>query len=247
MDVAATMIQVPVDGESMPAYFVEPRGAGPFPAVIVVMEAFGLNDHIKSVAERLAREGYVTLAPDLYHRVSPNTVVGYDNLPEAIRLLTSLADSDILRDMNACVAFLQNCPQVRRDRIGVTGFCMGGRVAFLAACRNPAIRAAVPFYGGSIGSVMQPSEKTPKAPLEYADQLQGAMLLFFGEADPFIPLEEVRRIESRLQELGKQAEVIVYPGAPHGFFCDERDSYRADAAADAWRRMLEFFNRHLRN
>ncbi len=247
METAGTMVKIPVNGESMPAYLVEPRGAGPYPAVIVVMEAFGLNQHIKNVAERLAREGYVTLAPDLYHRVSPNTVVGYDNLPEAIRLLTSLRDEDIVRDMNAAVAFLQNMPNVKRDRIGVTGFCMGGRVAFFTACRNNAIRAAVPFYGGGIGSVMQPSDKTPKAPLDYADELQAPMLLFFGEADPFIPMDEVRRIESRLRELGKQAEVVVYPGAPHGFFCDERDSYRPDAAADAWKRTLEFFARHLKS
>jgi carboxymethylenebutenolidase len=94
---------------------------------------------------------------------------------------------------------------------------------------------------------MNPSDSAAKAPLEYAADLRAPMLLFFGENDPFIPLEEVRRIEQRLKELGKQAEVVVYPGAPHGFLCDERDSYRPEAAQDAWRRMLDFFAKHLRN
>ncbi|MCX8072481.1 MAG: dienelactone hydrolase family protein [Candidatus Binatia bacterium] len=245
MEVSGTMVSVAVNGEAMPAYLVEPRGAGPYPAVVVVMEAFGLNGHIKRVAERLAAEGYVVLAPDLYHRIAPNTVVPYDNVPEAIRLLTSLRDDDIVRDMNAAIGFLQKLPEVKRDRIGVTGFCMGGRVTFLTACRNPNVRAAVAFYGGGIASVMNPNDQGSKAPLDYAEQLRGAILLFFGEADPLIPMEDVRRIEARLKELGKQADVVVYPGAPHGFFCDERDSYRPDAAADAWKRLLEFFARHL--
>lgn len=246
MEVNAQMISVPVRDGSMPAYLVNPVADGPWPAVIVVMEAFGLNRHIKDVAERLAREGYVTLAPDLYHRISPNTVVGYDNLPEAIRLLTTLADEDVVDDMGSAIDFLQRDPKVRSDRIGVTGFCMGGRITFLVASRNPAVRAAVPFYGGGIASVMQPSDKTPKAPLDYAAGLQAPMLLFFGENDPFIPLDDVKKIESRLRELAKEAEVIVYPGAPHGFFCDERDSYRPEPAKDAWERMQRFFATHLK-
>jgi carboxymethylenebutenolidase len=247
MEVRGEMVSVSVPGGQMPAYLVRPQAPGRYPAIVVVMEAFGLNGHIKNVAERLAKEGYVTLAPDLYHRVSPNTVVGYDNLPEAIRLLTSLKDEDVVADMAAGIGFLQSQADVLPDRIGVTGFCMGGRITFLTACRNPAVKAAVPFYGGGIASVMNPSDSAAKAPLEYAADLRAPMLLFFGENDPFIPLEEVRRIEQRLKELGKQAEVVVYPGAPHGFFCDERDSYRPEAAQDAWRRMLDFFAKHLRN
>jgi len=247
MEVRGEMVSVSVPGGQMPAYLVRPQAPGRYPAIVVVMEAFGLNGHIKNVAERLAKEGYVTLAPDLYHRVSPNTVVGYDNLPEAIRLLTSLKDEDVVADMAAGIGFLQSQADVLPDRIGVTGFCMGGRITFLTACRNPAVKAAVPFYGGGIASVMNPSDSAAKAPLEYAADLRAPMLLFFGENDPFIPLEEVRRIEQRLKELGKQAEVVVYPGAPHGFFCDERDSYRPEAAQDAWRRMLDFFAKHLRS
>jgi len=222
-----------------------PAGDGKYPAVVVVMEAFGLNAHIKEVAGRLACEGYVTLAPDLYYR-EKNAVVGYDNLQDAIRLMMGLWDDKIVKDMSAAISYLQQQPFVRADHIGVTGFCMGGRVTFLTACKNPAVKAAAPFYGGGIASA-QASERTPKAPLDYAETLTAPILLFFGGNDPFIPLDDVEKIKRRLAELKKNAETVVYPDAPHGFFCNERDSYRADAAKDAWDRLLKFFGKHLKS
>ncbi len=246
MEIESGVVQVQTADGAMTASTARPTAAGKHPAIVVVMEAFGLNQHMKDVAARLAREGYVTLAPDLYYR-EKNAVIGYDNLSEAIRLMSGLSDDKIVKDMNAAIAYLQQQPFVRADRCGVTGFCMGGRVTFLTACLNPAVKAAVPFYGGGIGSVMQPGERTPKAPLEYADSLTAPMLLFFGENDPFIPLDEVEKIKRRLKELNKRAETIVYPGAPHGFFCNERDSYRPDAAKDAWERLVKFFAQHLRD
>jgi carboxymethylenebutenolidase len=245
MEITSGMVQIPAVDGGMSAFTARPAADGKYPAIIVVQEAFGLNAHIKDVAARLAREGYATLAPDLYYRES-NPVVGYDNLPDAIRLMMTLWDDKIVKDMGAAISYLQKQPVVRGDRIGVTGFCMGGRVTFLTSCLNAAVKAAVPFYGGGIGSVMQPGERTPKAPLEYADKLVAPMLLFFGEQDSFIPLDEVERIKTRLAELKKNAATVVYPGAPHGFFCEERDSYRADAAKDAWSRMLKFFGQHLK-
>ncbi|HVM96986.1 MAG TPA: dienelactone hydrolase family protein [Candidatus Acidoferrales bacterium] len=244
MEITSGSVQIAAESGNMSAWLCRPKAAGNFAAVVVVMEAFGLNGHIKDVAERIAREGYITLAPDMYYR-DKDAVVGYDNLPDAIRLMSGLYDEKIVKDMAAAIKFVQGQPQVRGDRIGVTGFCMGGRITFLTACRNPAVTAAAPFYGGGIGSVMQPGERTPKAPLDYADQLSAPMLLFFGGEDPFIPNEEVDRIKSRLAELGKDAETIVYPGAPHGFFCNERDSYRPEAAKDSWQRLLQFFGKHL--
>ncbi|HXQ24596.1 MAG TPA: dienelactone hydrolase family protein [Candidatus Acidoferrales bacterium] len=244
MEITSGMVQVSAEAGRMPAFVARPTADGKHAAVVVVQEAFGLNAHIKEVAARFAREGYVALAPDLYYR-EQGAVVGYDNLPEAIRLMMTLWDDKIVADMNGAINFLKAQPFVRADRIGVTGFCMGGRVTFLTACKNADVKAAVPFYGGGIGAVA-PSERTPKAPLDYADQLRCPMLLFFGENDPFIPLDEVNKIKARLAELKKQAEVVVYPGAPHGFFCNERDSYRADAAKDAWARLLKFFEQHLK-
>jgi len=246
MEITSGMIKVKGEAGDMPAFMARPDDNGKHPAVIVVMEAFGLNAHIEDVASRIAREGYVALAPDLYYRET-NNVVGYDNLPDAIRLMTGLWDDKIVKDMGGAIAYLQQQAFVRADRIGVTGFCMGGRITFLTACLSPAVKAAAPFYGGGIGSIMQPGERTPKAPLEYADKLKAPMLLFFGENDPFIPLDEVERIKQRLAELKKDAETVVYPGAPHGFFCNERDSFREDAAKDAWERLGKFFEKHLKS
>lgn len=240
MEITGRMEQVRAEAGLMPVFVARPTSGGPYPGIIVVMEAFGLNQHIKDVASRLAAEGYVTIAPDLYYR-EPNSVVGYDNLPDAIRLMTSLWDSKILQDIDAVVSFLQKQSDVKGDRIGMTGFCMGGRITFLTACHNSSIKAAVPFYGGGIASVMQPSDRTPLAPLAYADKLAAPMLLFFGEKDAFIPLDQVEKIKGRLSELGKSADTVVYPGADHGFFCDERPSYEPGAAQDAWRRMVAFF------
>jgi carboxymethylenebutenolidase len=233
MSTTSAMVKVKAADGDMPAFLARPAGAGKHPGVIVVMEAFGLNGHIKDVANRLAARDLVALAPDLYYR-EPNSVVGYDQLPDAIRLMTSLKDDKIVADMAGAVTYLQSQDFVRGDRIGVTGFCMGGRVSFLSACSNAAIKAAAPFYGGGIGGL-----------LGQAPKIDCPMLLFFGDQDPFIPNEEVEKIKTTLTGLKKQAEVVVYPGAPHGFFCNERDSYRADAAKDAWERLGRFFQKHL--
>lgn len=233
METTSSMVKVKAADGDMPAFLARPTGPGKCPAVIVVMEAFGLNDHIKDVASRIAAEGYVALAPDMYYR-EPNAVVGYDQLPEAIRLMTSLRDDTIVADMAATVSYLQSQEFVRSDRIGVTGFCMGGRISFLTACKISGIKAAAPFYGGGIGGL-----------LEQAPKITCPLLLFFGDQDPFIPNEEVSNIKSTLAKLNKTAEVVVYPGAPHGFFCNERDSYRPDAAKDAWERLKAFFKKHL--
>jgi len=233
METTSNMVKVKAADGDMPAFLARPTGPGKYPAVIVVMEAFGLNDHIKDVASRIAAEGYVALAPDMYYR-EPNAVVGYDQLPEAIRLMTSLRDDTIVADMAATVSYLQSQDFVRSDRIGVTGFCMGGRISFLTACKISGIKAAAPFYGGGIGGL-----------LEQAPKITCPLLLFFGDQDPFIPNQEVTTIKSTLAKLNKTAEVVVYPGAPHGFFCNERDSYRPDAAKDAWERLKAFFKKHL--
>jgi carboxymethylenebutenolidase len=217
----------------MPAQRAFPTGAQRLPAVIVVQEAFGLNDHIKGVAKRLAAEGYVTLAPDLYYRGGAGRTAPYKELPKAIEMMMALKDPEIIEDIGAVVSHLEGDPAVRADRIGITGFCMGGRVSYLAACAlGSMIKGAVPFYGGGI-------------PVERTDGLTCPVLALFGEEDPFIPLTQVAHLRAEASRLGKRVDVVVYPKAPHGFFCDERDSYRAEAAANAWKRTLAFFAQHL--
>jgi carboxymethylenebutenolidase len=234
MEITTEDVKIQAESGSMSAFLARPTAAGTHPAVVVVMEAFGLNPHIKDITKRLAAEGYVAIAPDVYYR-EKGAVVGYDNLPEAIRLMTSLKDDLIVKDMAAVIGYLQGLASVRPDRIGITGFCMGGRITFLTASHNAAVKAAAPFYGGGIGGL-----------LEGAGGIRCPLLLFFGDQDPFIPNEEVATITSTLARLKKAAEVKVYQGAPHGFFCNERDSYRPADAQDAWQRLLKFFGQHLK-
>src|SRR5690348_13151009 len=223
-----------IDVGGMPAYLARAAASGPSPAVLVIQEAFGLNGHIKDVARRVAAEGYVALAPDLYWRGGKGRSVGYDQLPEAIGLMQSLNDKDIVADVGSAVGHLEKQSFVRADRIGITGFCMGGRVSFLAACELPGrIKASVPFYGGGI-------------PVEKTEKLGCPVLAFFGEKDAFIPLDGVEHLKAEAKRLGKNVEVVVYPGADHGFFCNERASYQKAAAEDSWQRLKAFFAKHLR-
>lgn len=215
----------------MPCHQARPAAGGPYPGVIVVMEAFGLNAHIKAVAERIAREGYVTIAPDLYYRFG-SPVVPYADVPKAIELMRKLDDDTVMAEIGAVIAHLKAQPYVQGDRIGITGFCMGGSIAFQAAAHHAAdLKAAVPFYGGRIVADLP---------------ISAPVLAFFGERDSFVPLDEVARIAEAMRRLAKAYEAVVYPGADHGFFCDERESYHPEAARDAWERLTGWFARHLK-
>lgn len=235
MAIQTRSVEIQTPDGTMPAHLAEPGEGGPHPAVVVIIEAFGLVPHIRAVAERLAGEGYVAVAPDIYYRALPDNKVGYDELPKAIGLMQQIDDGKFTEDMRATVSFLRGLANVG-DKIGVTGFCMGGRLAFLSACALPAeFAAAAPFYGGGIS-----------AHLGVADRIECPLYLFFGERDSFIPLEQVKEIDARLSELRKPYQLKVYDGADHGFFCDERASYHESAAKDAWGELKSFFAQHLR-
>ncbi len=223
-----SMIEFKRNGQQVGAYLATPTGAGPAPAVIVIQEWWGLNEHIKNVAERYAGEGYVALVPDLYHgkvTADPN---------EAGKLMAALNRDEAVRDLLGAIQRLKATKEVRGDRIGVTGFCMGGSYALLLPCRTKEIRAAAPYYG----------EIPDEAALR---SLACPILYVYGDADFWITKDEVKRLEASLKKLGKAGEVKIYPGAPHAFFNDTRkDVYRQKEAQDAWRRTLDFFAKHLR-
>ena len=228
-------IEIKTAEGSMPAHLAEPKGTGPFPAVIVVMEAFGLLPHIEEVAGRLAGEGYVAVAPDFYYRRLPDNKASYDRLERAIELMQTVDDDAFIEDLKATLTYLEEHGGAGAGRVGITGFCMGGRLSFLAATALPGrIAAAAPFYGGGI-----------TAHLAQADAIQCPLQLFFGENDAFIPLDQVKQIDARLKELGKNYKLEVYPGADHGFFCDERPAYHREAAVDAWEKLKVFLALHL--
>jgi carboxymethylenebutenolidase len=239
MEIRTEMDSLPTADGLMPAYVCRPADAGSHAAVIVVMEAFGLTAHIKDVAERIAREGYVTIAPDLFYRFG-SPIVPYEDVPRALGYIQKFDDAALMAELGVVIQHLKGRPEVRSDRIGITGFCVGGRIAFLTACRHPAaIKVAVPFYGGGIAA------DTPTAPIALADRIQCPVLCFFGETDKLIPLDQVRRVEETLRQLKKTAEVKVYNGAGHGFFCDDRASYDSEAARDAWDTMRLWLAKYL--
>ena len=240
MDIKTESVRLTTPDCSMPAHLAHPGQGGPYPGVIVVMEAFGLNGHIKAVGERIAREGYVTIAPDLYHRFG-NAIVGYEDISRAIDFLKKLDDAKVMAEVRACVDALKMRKDVRGERLGITGFCMGGRVAFLAAAQMPTdIKAAVSFYGGGIGA------DHPSAPVHQAEKIQAPVLALWGEKDGMIPQDQVRRVSETMKRLGKTYEDRVYAGAGHGFFCDERASYHDPSAKDAWTKLTGWFAAHLR-
>ncbi len=224
-----SVIEFARNGRRVGGYLAKPQGAGPFPAVIVIQEWWGLNEHIKNVAERYAREGYVALAPDLYHgkvTADPN---------EAGKLMGALNREEAVKDLLGAVQHLKALKEVRGDRIGVTGFCMGGSYALLLPCRTKEIRAAAPYYG----------EIPDEAALR---NLACPILYVYGDADFWITKDEVKRLEASLKKLEKTGKVKIYPGAPHAFFNDTRkDVYRQPEAQDAWRRTLDFFAKYLKS
>jgi carboxymethylenebutenolidase len=230
-------ISVETPDGAMPVALAAPAGAGRHPAVIVLMEAFGLVPHLREVARRLADEGYVAAVPDIYYRLGADRTARYDELPKAIGLMQKVDDDKFVADLRALCDALAARADVDGARIGLTGFCMGGRLTMLAACALPdRVKAAAPFYGGGIHA-LAPRFESIRCPL----------YLFWGERDAFIPLDQVRGVEVRLKDLGKRFRSKVYTGAVHGFFCPDRaESYHAASAADAWNELKGFFAANLR-
>jgi len=225
---AGEMVEFKRNGQRVAGYLAKPQGTGPFPAVIVIQGWWGLDAHIKDVSERYAREGYVSLAPDLYHgkvTADPN---------EAGKLMSALNRDEAVKDLLAALQHLKAMKEVRGDRIGVTGFSLGGSFALLLPCLSKDIRAAAPYYGEI------PDEPTLK-------NLASPILYIYGDHDDWITKDEVKRLEATLKKLGKPGEVKIYPGARHHFFMDaRRDVYSPTEAQDTWRRTLEFFAKHLK-
>jgi carboxymethylenebutenolidase len=228
---------------AMKAFQVIPEGADRAPALIVAQEAFGVNGHIKEVCRRFAREGYVALAPDLYHRSGELLTYGYDD-PARREPFSALTNAGITSDIEAALAHLATLPAADRNRAGIVGYCVGGFVAFLAACRTD-VATAVCFYGGGIVNRREGLKLEPV--LTEADMIKVPILCLFGEKDTSIPPEEVRAIEASLARQPREHEVVVYPGAGHGFFCDERAAYDRDAAEDAWRRTRAWLELRLKS
>ena len=228
---------IQVNESAMGIYLGIPQGRGPFPAVVVSQAVGGVDEFIQTIVDRLAAEGYVAVAPDLYHRTTEEIERAQG---KTRRLL--LDDIEIVADIDATVSFLQNHASVNSQRIGVTGFCMGGRVVWLAAVSNPNFKAAVPFYGGFI---MDSWGAASQSPFEQSGNINCPMMFHFGEIDVNPSLEDLARFDEELTRLGKPHEFYVYSGADHRFLDHTFTAYQREASELSWARTLGYFAANL--
>lgn len=228
--------------KGLPGYYVTPAGTGKFPAVIVLMEAFGLNQWCKSICDRLAQSGFAALAPDFYR----GTTYAYTDVANAIVKLKSLNDDAIMRDVGNSIEFLSAKPEINSNEIGVIGFCMGGRYAFLSSSVHAAkIKATIAFYGGGIDPVVG-NQLGQKSLLDRVPAIQSPIMLMYGSEDQLIAAEEHGRISAALSKAKKRYILNLFPDAGHGFMSDRRDSFSPAAAAEAWMMTTGFLSTNLK-
>jgi carboxymethylenebutenolidase len=226
------------DGE-MPGYFARPDGVSNPPVVLVAMEIFGLHEYIKDVTRRLAKLGAFAVAPDYYFR-SGVDLTKIADIALLLPVVNAKSDAELLSDLDSTVAWAKS-QGGDTDRLGIIGFCRGGRTVWEYAAHSNALKAGVAFYGPPVDP---PNPVWPKSPTQLAPEMKAPVLGLYGGADTGIPVATVEALKEALAEAGKTAEFKIYPGAPHGFHADYRASYRKDAAEDAWSRMQAWFKKY---
>jgi carboxymethylenebutenolidase len=234
-------VTLPSQGFNLPAYVARPMAGGRFPAVIVASEVFGVHDYIKDVCRRLAKLGYVAIAPAFFVRVADPASIA--DMSEVLRIVMKAPDPQVMGDVGATIAFLGRQPFVDDTRIVITGFCYGGGVTWLACETFPQLKAGVAWYGKMLRPAGAPDDPNRLWPVERVASLTAPVLGLYGGKDPLAA--GVPAMREALARAGKaDSEIIVYPDAQHGFHADYRASYNAVDAADGWSRMLTFFARH---
>ncbi len=247
MSIHAEDVKLEVDGADMLAHMAIPDGGGQHPAVIVFEEIFGVNAHIRQVTERVAKEGYVAIAPDYHHRAWPyGTQLPYntEGMQRGMAVIPKLTVEGLSADIAATIAHLRTRKEANVDRLGAMGFCIGGHAAYFAAATVP-LRATPSFFGVGIPT----SGLGPPAPtVTRSKDIKGKILCLFGAQDPMIPAAQVEQIERALTEAHVRHEIVTYPDASHAFFCEvrERGSYKEAAAKDAWERVKKLFAAELK-
>ena len=229
-------------GFQVPIYEARPATAGKYPVVLVIPEVFGMHEHIKDVARRFAKEGFLAITFEPYAR--EGGVLQLPDIESVRKVVDPVPDDRVMGDLDAIAAYAKQHPAARPDQIGVTGFCRGGMYTLLFAAHSREIKAAVPWYG-QLKPAKTPGVRTV-GPLDVASQISAPVLGLYGEADLGIPVADVKEMEAALKASGKTAEFVIYPGAPHAFFADYRPSYRPEAAKDAWGRCVGWFNKSLK-
>lgn len=234
-------VKIPTSSGDIPGYRAMPAGDGPFPTVLVVQEILGVHEHIRDVCRRLAKEGYFAVAPELFARQGDPSKV-----TEMARIMTDIvskvSDAQVMGDFDATTAWAKTTGKADTGKLGMVGFCWGGRIVWMYAAHNPGLKAAVAYYGPLIRPA---SEMTPKNPIDIARDLKAPVLGLYGGADAGIPVDTVDKMRDAMRANKKAGDLVVYPDAGHAFHADYRPTYRKEAAQDAWQRTLSWFKIYL--
>jgi carboxymethylenebutenolidase len=222
------------DGSIMDAYVSFPEGDGPFPGIIVLQEAFGVNNHIRNIADRFANEGFVAIAPELFHRTARGFESGYTDFSLVAPHFHAINAEGLIADLQATYQWFQQEKKVNATKIFSIGYCLGGRVSFLANTILP-LTAAISYYGGGIPMF-----------IDRVKQIHAPHLFFWGGLDKHIPVEQIDSVKKAMDEAGKKYSSILFPEVDHGFNCDERASYDEAASKEAWRMVQKFLKTSLK-
>ena len=233
-------VKIPAGDVEIPAYRAMPAKGGPFPVVLVVQEIFGVHEHIKDVCRRFAKEGYLAIAPELYARQGDPTKFS-DWKQLYAEVVSKVPDAQVMSDLDAAVAWAGKSGSGDVKRVGVTGFCWGGRITWLYCAHSPQVKAGVAWYGRLVG---ESSPLQPKYPIDVVADLKAPVLGLYGGQDQGIPLADVEKMRAALAAAKNPSEIVVFPEAGHGFNADYRPSYRAEDAREGWRQALAWFRRH---
>ncbi len=232
----AGMVEMATSDGRIPAYRAHPAASVAAPVVVVVQEIFGVHEHIKDVCRRLAKLGYYAIAPELYFRAGDPAKLP-DGATIVAQILPRITDRQVMSDIDSTVVFAKG-EGALSERLGITGFCWGGRVVWLYSAHNPALKAGVAWYGRITAAK---SEQTPQHPIDIVGDIRAPVLGLYGAADAGIPVEDVKKMEAALKAAGKKTEIVIYPDTPHGFHADYRASYREANARDGFDRLKAWF------
>jgi len=232
-------VKIPTSDGSLPAYRAMPSQGGPFATVLVVQEIFGVHEHIKDVCRRLAKLGYLAVAPELYAR--QGDVSKLSDINEIRKVVSKVSDAQVMADLDATADWAKDSGCGNKRKLGITGFCWGGRIVWLYAAHSTQLKAGVAWYGRLIG---EHSKMQPQHPIDLVGSLKAPVLGLYGGADEGIPLETIEQMKQALKAAGNSSEIIVYPDTPHGFHADYRPSYRREQAQDGWKRLQAWFRQH---
>jgi carboxymethylenebutenolidase len=233
-------VKIPAGDIEIPAYRAMPAKGGPFPVVLVVQEIFGVHEHIKDMCRRFAKEGYLAVAPELYARQGdPTKFTDWKQLYAEV--VSKVPDAQVMSDLDAAVAWAGKSGSGDVKRVGVTGFCWGGRITWLYCAHSPQVKAGVAWYGRLVGET---SPLQPKYPIDVVADLKAPVLGLYGGKDQGIPLADVEKMRTALAAAKNPSEIVVFPEAGHGFNADYRPSYRAEDAREGWRQALAWFRKH---